>query len=175
MLRLVSLCLLGALVFSPAPVAADAVFVASSPAIRGLVGPPIDTLEIVFNEVVTEAAITVSGPEGLLTPTESVREGRIVSLSFDPIETEGVYEVRYSVISVDTDPVSGGFQFTVQEGAPAPLPASSIPIPDEGISGLTLVAGAVAGGAVVAIGLQTMRRTRRLRQLTSGDGVPSTG
>jgi len=165
---------LGFLFGATRPAAADAVLLAASPSSRALVAPGVSTVQIAFNEVVTAAEITLQGPQGSVDPAGATSDGQVVSIAFDPLTTPGRYEVRYAVISADTDPVDGAYFFTVQDGAPTALPLVVSDLPQPGPSGWTVFAGAAGGLVVLAIGLQTLARSRRLRQLRTSEGVPST-
>jgi len=159
--------------FAPAPVGADAVFVAASPASRSTVGGDVDELQIVFNEVVTGAVVSLEGPDGAIALADAVDEGQVITARFEPLSSEGRYVVRYAVISADTDPVDGAYEFTYRADGPPPLPAS-VPAIQSGGRSLTGALVGVAAVAVVAAAVQLISRTRRLRKLQSvNGGVPS--
>jgi methionine-rich copper-binding protein CopC len=152
------------------------VVVAASPASNSTVGGTVTRVEIAFNEIVSNAAITISGPVGPIAADTIVNSGQVISASFPPFTTEGRYVVRFAVISADTDRVDGAFAFTYRQGAPDPLPiVAPMLAGDEGRSPL-VVALLAAGLVLVMIGVvQAVVRTRRLRQLTSSKRVPSDG
>ena len=149
------------------PLGADAVFVSSSPAPRSEVGGSLSDVQIVFNERVTGAVLSVEGPEGAVGLDSVVDAGQVVSASFLPLKVEGRYLVRYEVISADTDPVSGGFSFTYRRGAPAALPVVAPALDDGSNRALWLIAGVGAVGLGL-LATQTYRRARRLRRAQRG-------
>ncbi len=158
----------------PSIAEADAVFVGASPASNSTVGGTVTSVEIVFNEIVSEATITIDGPEGAVVPDRIIDTGQVISASFAELTVEGRYVIRYVVISADTDPVEGAFAFTYREGAPAPLPVVAPALDTDDGPSLRLIVIVVMGVSLIGVvAAQTAVRTRRLRQLTSPKGVPS--
>ncbi|MFW2380666.1 MAG: copper resistance CopC family protein [Acidimicrobiales bacterium] len=156
----------------PAVASADAVFIGSSPAPQAIVGGTVDTLEVVFNEIVSMARLTIEGPDGTVEVKNQVTEGQVISVTFDELSAEGRYLVRYSVISADTDPVEGAFSFTYQMDGPAPLPVVAPALDTGSVSTAPFVVAILVGLAGVLC-VQIIRRSRRLRQLKSSEGVRS--
>ena len=134
----------------------------SSPAPRSEVGGALTELQIVFNERVTGAVISLEGPEGGVAFGGVVDSGQVVSASFTALSTEGRYLVRYEVISADSDPVSGAFWFNFRTGAPTALPVVA-PALDDGSNPVLWSIVALGALSVVGLAAQTFRRVRRLR------------
>lgn len=120
--RLVLVILVAAFL-APAPVAAHAEVVGSSPGRGEIVGGEISRVDIVFAEVITDASIKVIGPDGLLTGEMVQTEGLVVAFGLDEkISGEGDYRVVFEFDSIDDDFVELEFSFTYSESAPEPLP-----------------------------------------------------
>ncbi|MGI9608717.1 MAG: copper resistance CopC family protein [Acidimicrobiia bacterium] len=165
--------IIGLLLLVQSPAAADATFVGASPASNATVGGAVSSVQIVFNEVVSQASITIDGPDGPLQLSALVDSGQVISASFAELSAEGRYVVRYAVISADTDPVDGVFAFMFRAGAPRPLPVAAPALADGEPDWLLVAIVAAVVATVVIVGAQTVMRSRRLRQLMSSQGVPS--
>lgn len=169
---IVAVAVVGLLVW-PSPALADAVLVGSSPASNSTVGGTVSSVQLVFNEIVSDATIAIDAPGGPVVLDEVIDSGQVISASFPALTTEGRYIVRYAVMSADSDPVDGAFAFTYRVGAPEPLPVVAPALAEEGRDQF-LVLAACAGLVLVSfVAGQAAMRTRRFRQLTSSKGVPS--
>ncbi len=156
------------------PAGADAVLVTASPADQAIVGGDVVEVQIVFNELVTGGDIAIEGPDGSVALLGQTREGQVLSARFEPLTIEGRYSIRYSLISADTDPVSGAIGFEFRADGPAPLPVS-VPALETGASPLLVGAVTIGLAVVVLLAGQTFLRTQRVRKLTGSDGVPFDG
>ncbi len=173
--RSTALAIVGLVLWWSSPAIADAVFVGASPASNSTVGGTVTAVQIVFNEVVTDATIGIEGPDGEVVPSDRVGSGQVVSASFPELRVEGRYIVSYVVVSSDGDPVDGAFAFTYKQDAPAPLPVVAPVLAEEGPRPILIVAAGAGLVLVSLVAMQTAVRTRRLRRLTSNEGVPSDG
>lgn len=164
--------LAGVLLLAPAPAGADAVLVATSPADQSIVGGTVGEIQIVFNELVTEGSITITGPDGPVPTLDQTGSGQVISAQFVALSVEGRYSVIYSVVSADADPVSGSLGFTYAADGPAILPVS-VPALDTGPRPLVVGLVVIGLAGLAILGGQTYLRTRRLRELSRWDGLPS--
>ncbi len=128
---IVAVAVVGLLVW-PSPALADAVLVGSSPASNSTVGGTVSSVQLVFNEIVSDATIAIDAPGGPVVLDEVIDSGQVISASFPALTTEGRYIVRYAVMSADSDPVDGAFAFTYRVGAPEPLPVVAPALAEEG-------------------------------------------
>jgi methionine-rich copper-binding protein CopC len=183
--RLVTALLLAgvALVVSPAPAAAHAELIASTPAENAALAAPPAQVQLTFNEPVTPAenAVTVAGPDGATwtvgTPSAA---GAVVTVPVQPTGPAGPYTLTYRVLSGDGDLVDGTVRFTLTTAATtttttttttsAPAPTSTTPSTVEPVAAAADDGGVpiwvwVVGALVVALaGLLVARlATRRSR------------
>ncbi len=114
-----------ALVAGSATVAlAHAEVLGSSPASGSTVGGDIERIDIVFGDLVANAVVTVTGPDGVVEGEMVQAEGQVVAFGLDgKIKTEGQYKVEFEFDSInDADFVELEFAFEYEDGAPEPLP-----------------------------------------------------
>jgi copper resistance protein C len=106
----------------PAPGAAHAYLVRSSPSARAIVTRPPERVQLWFNERLEPAysRVTVHGGDGRRVDADDVQVGpaepRRLSIGV-PVLPAGVYTVKYRVLSVDGHIVEAEFAFTVR-GSP---------------------------------------------------------
>jgi methionine-rich copper-binding protein CopC len=113
--RLGALSVLAAasLITSPAA-SAHSVVVATDPDRNGVVAVAPTQVITVWNERVTNAVETVSGPDNAQWSTGSAQGGGAqYSVGMRPGAPPGLYTVNWNVISDDGDPVSGSWTYTV--------------------------------------------------------------
>jgi len=122
---------------SPAPATAQAEFLDSTPASGSHLSSVPDKITLRFGEHLSDLsganAIVVTGPGG-----EEISQGEIsiidasVTRALKGTSEAGTYHVAYRVLSADGHPVSGEFDFSLDEpGVPTPLasPVSSLASP----------------------------------------------
>ena len=91
----------------------------------------------------------------------------------EPLSTPGSYEVRYEVVSFDTDPTDGAYEFTYAPEAPA---ARRIGVVEPvGTNWPRVAALVVFLVAVVAAGFLVLSRVERRRRaaVAGADGTTS--
>jgi len=154
-----------AAIWAPSPVAAHAEVLGSSPGRGETVGGDISRIDIVFAEVVTDAAIKVIGPDGVLDGEMVQTEGFVVAFGLDDqITSEGDYSVVFEFDSIDDDFVELEFSFTYSEAAPDPLPVVAGGVA-KGSSGLGTIAIVLLASSTLGLaGLLAWR----YRQLADG-------
>lgn len=153
------LAVLAVLAF-PAAASAHAMLESSSPARGAQVERAPDRVELRFNEPVEIAfgAVRVYDADGGRMdsgPTEHPGgRGEAVAVKLRGGLGDGVYTATYRVISADSHPVAGGFNFTVGAGSAAPAASVDELIDAGGAGPVTEGAfGAVRGLAYLAIAL----------------------
>lgn len=149
-------------VLTPMPVGAHAEVLGSSPGSGETVGGSISRVDIVFAEVVTDAAIEVTGPDGAV-PGEMVQaEGLVVAFELDEdLSANGDYKVVFEFDSIDDDFVELEFSFTYEVGAPEPLPVV-VGATSSGSTGLSAVAIGLLAVSTVGLALLLAWRYRQL-------------
>ena len=157
-LLLLPILLLGALLAAPATVHAHAVLVDSSPERGTAVTRSPERVVFRFNEPVETAfgSVRVFDAGGDRVDTGGAEhpggDGEAVSVGLRPDLPDGSYTATYRVVSADSHPISGGFVFSVGEGAAAPA-AAVAGLVDDGDAG----AGTdVAFGAAKAMSYATI-------------------
>jgi copper resistance protein C len=90
------------------------VVVATDPDRNGVVAVAPTQVITVWNERVTNAVETVTGPDNAQWSTGSAQgSGAQYSVGLRPDAPPGLYTVNWNVISDDGDPVSGSWTYTV--------------------------------------------------------------
>jgi methionine-rich copper-binding protein CopC len=147
------------------PVRAHAEVLGTSPGTSEIVGGDITRIDIVFAEVVIEATVVVTGPDGVLAGEMVQGEGLVVAFGLDEkLSSEGNYTVVFEFDSLDEDFVELEFTFTYERGAPEPLPVVAGGSA-KGSTGLgTIAIGLLAASTLGLAGLLAWR----YRQLSNG-------
>ncbi len=138
--------LLGVLSSILTAVAADAhaSLTSITPADKATVKQPLNRVTLVFNEPVSAsfATVTVTGPGGSATSGKAKVDGGTVTQDLEPTLPNGVYTLKFRVVSDDGHPISDSSTFTLAV-APSSLPSSSGTVAPSPTSSPTASAGAI--------------------------------
>jgi hypothetical protein len=150
----------------PAPAAAHAVLLGTTPAEGSVVTTLTTEVTLTFNEPVRAqfSTVAVTGPDGRAYANGELSvQDNVVRQPVHPLRS-GDYEVAWRVVSLDGHPISGTFSFTVQLPAglepgepPAPPPAAG----DAEASGWRLWWWIPIGAALAAVAVLLVRLGRR--------------
>lgn len=169
LVALASLAAISALSLGPASaVFAHSEVLGTSPASGARVGGDIVRIDIVLADIVANAVISVTGPNGLIAGEMVQTEGLVIAFGLDDkVEIEGQYRVEFQFDSLDdADFVELEFAFTYEEGAPEPLPVvAGAAKQSSNVS--TLAIGLLAASTVALAGLLAWRY-RKLAALRAG-------
>ncbi len=167
MRAVIALLVIATLTVAPSSIAqAHSSLVVASPSSMQTVGGTIERLDLLFNDGVGQAEMTLEGPGGI------VIEGIVEQLddnwlrySIEPLTVEGRYVLAYSFISADTDPVSSAYAFTYEAAAhePIPITSSELNLPAEGPGIVFWVGSFLAVGALAIGGGLAAERVRKQR------------
>ena len=172
------LTLLIALVASVAlgagPAGAHTDLLQGSPGPGQRVGGEVDVVDLVFAEPVTEAVVTITGPDGETVAGEmTAADGLIIRFRLDDALTEpGDYQLDYEMISFDTDFTERGYNFTYDPTAPEPIRLGA-EVEAEGTNWLVIIASAVLMAALAGLLFVFVKRTDAQRNAleVGGDGA----
>ncbi len=113
-----ALAIAGALVLlGTAPVAAHASLTGTDPEDGSTLDTAPTSLTFSFNEVVGNAAVVVSAPDGSRVDVADVTAvDREVTASVADVDQKGTYTASYRVVSADGHPISGSVTYAVTSG-----------------------------------------------------------
>lgn len=148
-------------------VLAHAEVIGSSPASGSTVGGDIERIDIVFGDLVSNAVITVTGPDGVLDGEMVQTAGQVVAFGLDDkLKTEGQYKVEFEFDSLDDqDFVELEYAFTYDSDALEPLPVVAGARNERSGAG-SIAIGVLAASTVALAGLLAWRY-RKLARLRS--------
>lgn len=139
------------------------------------VGGTIERLDLLFNDGVEQATMTLEGPGGIeIEGTVEQLDDNWLRYSIEPLTVEGRYVLAYDFISADTDPVSAAYAFTYEASAhePIPITSSELNLPAEGPGIVFWVVSLVALSAL-AIGGGLLAERVRKQRLARGTEEPA--
>lgn len=113
-----ALAIAGALVgIGASPASAHAALLDSDPADGSSVATAPTTVTFTFNEVVGNAAVAVTAPDGTSAAVSDIRAvDRQVSAKIEDVDQRGTYSASYRVVSADGHPVEGTVTYEVTTG-----------------------------------------------------------
>lgn len=141
---------------------AHAEVVGSSPSSGSTVGGDIERIDIVFADLVANAVVSVTGPDGLVAGQMVQAEGQVIAFGLeDKLETEGQYKVEFEFDSIDdADFVELEFAFNYEKGAAEPLPVvAGAGTPDSNTSRIAI---GMLGVSTVGLAVLLLWRYRKL-------------
>lgn len=152
---------LGVVAIGASPVDAHSTLSTASPGPGDEVGGRVDHLDLVFAAGLSDATVTLTGPDGALIAgsTTEVQNNRL-RFEVDPLEAEGQYVARYEFESFDGDTTRSAYAFSYRAAAPPPKkigPVDPFSDPEQIATvspikyvGLAAVVVAVLGAAALA-------------------------
>ncbi|MEM9615366.1 MAG: copper resistance protein CopC [Actinomycetota bacterium] len=162
---LVAAAVLALLLVGPSPAGAHTDLLQGSPGPGQRVGGEVDVIDLVFAEPVTEAAVTITGPDGEDIGGEmTAADGLIIRFSLDePLTEPGDYQLDYEMISFDTDFTARGYNFTYDPSAPEPI-RLGVEVEPEGTNWPMIIASVVLMAALAGLVFLFVKRTDAQRQ-----------
>ncbi|MEM7338936.1 MAG: copper resistance protein CopC [Actinomycetota bacterium] len=151
------------------PSAAHTDLLQASPGVGQRAGGTIEFLDLAFTEPVTEAVVEVTFDGETVPGSMLVDEGIIIRYVFDDALAEpGRYDVRYEMISFDTDFTERDFFFTYDPEAPPPIRLGTV---IEERNWTPIIASGVFIASMLALAFLFLSRLESRRRLrTAADG-----
>ena len=166
--RVISLGLLfivGVLVFAPwSSAGAHTALLQGSPGPTQRVGGTVEFLDLVFVDEVSDAVITLEGPDGeLIDGSTVVSDGQILRYEMPALVEEGRYIVRYDMISADGDETQSGYIFNYEASALEPVRLGDADLPNNNATIVIVVVSIVLALGVVGLAVFFLSRLERGR------------
>ena len=142
---------------------AHADLIATSPESGAIVGATVDTVRLTFSQDITNVVRARVETRGGAVPAVTVSQPapNVVLIALDePVTTEGVYIVRYLVVSADGDPNDFGYGFGCDSAA-APAASGEATGTDGDALRISTVIALTATVPVVGLVLWIGRRPRK--------------
>jgi methionine-rich copper-binding protein CopC len=159
-----AIALVLALVSVAAPAGAHTDLLQGSPGPAQRVGGTVDFLDLVFVDVVTEAVITLEGPDGqLVDGTTVVSEGQILRYEMEPLTETGRYLVRFSMRSADGDDTQSGYFFDYDPTGFEPVRLGEVDIPNDNGRYIAIAASVVFFVAIIGLVMMFLSKLERDR------------
>lgn len=156
------------------PAAAHTDLLQGSPGPGQRVGGEVEVIDLVFAEPVTEALVTVTGPNGeAVTGEMSAADGLIIRFDLDePLSEPGDYQLDYEMISFDLDFTERGYNFTYEPSAPEPI-RLGVEVEPEGRNWPMIAASVVLMAALAGLLFLFVKRADAQR-VAAADGGETT-
>lgn len=135
------------------------------PAPERAVGGEVNRADLEFTAGVSNATITLIGPDGVEVPGEVTQPAsNELRYLHEPLQLTGQYELTYELLSEDGDTTSGGFVYVYDPTATA------VDYPSEGGSNALVAIIGLAVAVAVAVGLAVAAaRMRKARLAEAAD------